>query len=198
MHWKACAFLCLTDPQAARLSENTCNSACISESVCHSTIDCISSQPLPTVYPGPECPKTPIVCFLLFIHISLCCKQGIVHSLSSSQIAAFPCLSELGLPCDVFDLLKLGAHLDNRIPDQTGIKRHCLSQRVLCARTRVEAHDEVVAVVVGCLQFLRGLWEQEGAPVRDAAHDTIPLENNLASGFGDSGVISMRTLGRPV
>ena len=57
---------------------------------------------------------------------------------------------------------------------------------MLCARARVEAHDEVVAVVVGRLQFLRCLGEQESAPVRDAAHHAILLKDDSASGFGDS------------
>lgn len=57
---------------------------------------------------------------------------------------------------------------------------------MLCARTRVEAHDKMVAVVVGRLQFLRSLWEEESAPVRHAAHDAVLLEYDFAGGFGDS------------
>jgi hypothetical protein len=53
-----------------------------------------------------------------------------------------------------------------------------------CAR--VEAHDEVVAIVVGRLQFLRGPGEKEGAPVGHTAHDAVALENDSACGFGDS------------
>jgi hypothetical protein len=60
---------------------------------------------------------------------------------------------------------------------------------VLCARTRIEAHDEVVAVVVCGLEFFRGLGEEESAPVGDAAHDTALVEDDFASGFGDSSCI---------
>lgn len=56
---------------------------------------------------------------------------------------------------------------------------------MLCAGARVEAHDEMVTIVVGRLQFLRRLWEEESAPVRDAAHNAISLENDFASSFGD-------------
>jgi hypothetical protein len=57
---------------------------------------------------------------------------------------------------------------------------------MLCARTRIEAHDEVVAVVVCGLQFFRGLGEEESAPVGDAAHDAALVENDFSSSFGDS------------
>jgi hypothetical protein len=58
---------------------------------------------------------------------------------------------------------------------------------VLCARARIEAHDEVVTVVVCGLQLLRWLREEEGAPVGDAAHDAALVENDFARGFSDSG-----------
>jgi hypothetical protein len=57
---------------------------------------------------------------------------------------------------------------------------------VLCAGTRIEAHDEVVAVVVCGLQLFRWLGQEEGAPVGDAADDALLVEDNLAGGFGDS------------
>ena len=57
---------------------------------------------------------------------------------------------------------------------------------MLCARASIEAHDEVVADVVGGLQLPRGLGQEEGAPVGDAAHDAVLLEDDLAGGFGDS------------
>jgi hypothetical protein len=57
---------------------------------------------------------------------------------------------------------------------------------VLCAGARIKAHDEVVAVVVRGLQLLRWLGEKEGAPVGDAADDTLLVEDNLACSFGDS------------
>lgn len=98
----------------------------------------------------------------------------------------FLLLPELCLPWDVLDLLKLRAHLYDRIPNQARVERHSLSQGVLCAGARVEAHNEVVAVVVGRLQFLRRLGEEESAPVRNAAHDAVLLENDPAGSFGDS------------
>ena len=57
---------------------------------------------------------------------------------------------------------------------------------MLCAGTRIEAHDEVVAVVVCGLQLLCWLGEEEGAPVGDATDDALLVEDNFACGFGDS------------
>ena len=96
-------------------------------------------------------------------------------------------LFEARLARNVLDLFKLGAHLDNRVAYQTGVQAHCAAQRVLCAGAGVEAHDEVVADVVGGLQLLRGLGQQEGAPVGDAAHDAVLLEDDLAGRLCDSG-----------
>lgn len=59
---------------------------------------------------------------------------------------------------------------------------------MLRARTRIEAHYEVVAIVVRGLQFLGRLGEQEGAPVGVAAHDAVLREDYGAGGFGDSVV----------
>ena len=114
-------------------------------------------------------------------------KQGIVHSSFISPSRKWPLrLLKLRLPCDILDLLELCAHLHDRVSNQAGVERHGLSQGVLRAGTRVEAHDEVVAVVVGRLQFLRWFWEKESAPIRDTAHDAVLFENDSASGFGDS------------
>ena len=64
---------------------------------------------------------------------------------------------------------------------------------MLRARTRIEAHDEVVAVVVCRLQFLGRLGEQESAPVGDAAHNALLVEYDLSGGFGDSKAIESQT-----
>ena len=104
--------------------------------------------------------------------------------------------SEFGLPGNILNLLELGAHLDYRVSDQTRIQRHGLSKGMLCACARIEAHDEVMAIVVGRLQFLRRLREKKGAPVRDTTYDAVLLKNDPASGFGDSGKhISVRSPG---
>jgi hypothetical protein len=39
---------------------------------------------------------------------------------------------------------------------------------VLCLCARVEAHNEVVAIVVGCALLAGGFGEEESAPVCDA------------------------------
>lgn len=59
---------------------------------------------------------------------------------------------------------------------------------MLCLWGCVEAHNEMVAGVVGRLELLCGLGEEESAPVGDAADDALLLEDDFASGFGDSKV----------
>jgi hypothetical protein len=58
---------------------------------------------------------------------------------------------------------------------------------VLCLCARVEAHDEVVAVVVGCALLAGGFGEEESAPVCDAADDAAGGEDLIACCAGDSG-----------
>ena len=131
---------------------------------------------------------------------------ALIHTpvLSNRVLYIFRCLvptpssrsSEFGFPWNILNLLKLGTHLDYRVSNQTGIERHGLSQGMLCACARIEAHDEVMAIVVGRLQFLRRLWKEKGAPVGDTANDAVLLKNDPASGFGDSGRrISVRSPG---
>ena len=52
---------------------------------------------------------------------------------------------------------------------------------------RVEAQNEVVALVVFGALFSRGLGEQEGAPVADAADYAAGGEDDVAGCAGDSG-----------
>lgn len=63
---------------------------------------------------------------------------------------------------------------------------------MLCLGARVEAHDEVVAVVVGCALLARGLGEQESAPVCEAADDAAGGEDLVAGCAGDSGGYCVR------
>jgi hypothetical protein len=58
---------------------------------------------------------------------------------------------------------------------------------VLCLCARVEAHDEVVAIVVGCALLARGFGEEESAPVCDAADDAACSEDLVACCASDSG-----------
>jgi hypothetical protein len=58
---------------------------------------------------------------------------------------------------------------------------------MLCLRARIEAHDEVVAGVVGNGVQAERLWEEEGAPVGQAADDAGPGEDEGAGCFGYSG-----------
>jgi hypothetical protein len=58
---------------------------------------------------------------------------------------------------------------------------------VLCLCARVEAHDEVVAIVVCCALLASGFGEEEGAPVCDAADDAAGCEDLIACCASDSG-----------
>jgi hypothetical protein len=69
-------------------------------------------------------------------------------------------LLEVGLARYVLDVLELCAHLDDGVADQARIQAHCAAEGVLGAGAGVEAHDEVVADVVGRLQLAGGLGQQ--------------------------------------
>lgn len=58
---------------------------------------------------------------------------------------------------------------------------------MLCLCARVEAHDEVVAVVVGCALLAGGFGEEKSAPVCDAADDAAGGEDLVACCASDSG-----------
>jgi hypothetical protein len=58
---------------------------------------------------------------------------------------------------------------------------------VLCLCARVEAHNEVVAIVVGCALLARRLREEESAPVCDTADDAAGCEDLIACCASDSG-----------
>jgi hypothetical protein len=58
---------------------------------------------------------------------------------------------------------------------------------VLCLCARVEAHNEVVAIVVGCALLARGFREEESAPVCDATDDAAGCEDLIACCASDSG-----------
>jgi hypothetical protein len=60
---------------------------------------------------------------------------------------------------------------------------------MLSLRARVEAQNEVVALVVFGALFSRGFGEEEGAPVADAAYDAAGGEDDVAGCAGDSGVV---------
>jgi len=102
------------------------------------------------------------------------------------MLVSYGSLPELGHSRHVLDVFKLLAHLDYRVSDQSRIQAHCAAQGVLCARTRIEAHDEVVAIMVRGLQFLGGFWQEKSAPVGVAAYDALLREDDIACGFGDS------------
>lgn len=119
------------------------------------------------------------------MHVLL--RIHILHALSIPIRLPLGTLFEGGLARNVLDLFELCAHLHDGVAYQTRIQAHCAAQRMLCAGARVEAHDEVVANVVGGLQLLRGLRQEEGAPVGHAAHDAILLEDDLAGCLCDSG-----------
>lgn len=58
---------------------------------------------------------------------------------------------------------------------------------MLSFRARVEAHNEVVAVVVSCALLARGFGKEESAPVCDAADYAAGCEDLVACCAGDSG-----------
>jgi len=68
---------------------------------------------------------------------------------------------------------------------------------VLCLCARVEAHDEVVAIVVGCALLAGRFGEKEGAPVCDTTDDASSGQDLVACCASDSegGMLDMRGRG---
>lgn len=60
----------------------------------------------------------------------------------------------------------------------------------------VEAHDEVVPVVVQLLGLSSGLGQEECAPVADAAHHAARVQDYVAGCFGDSAGVGLVGLDR--
>ena len=58
---------------------------------------------------------------------------------------------------------------------------------MLCLCARVEAHDEVVAIVVDCTLLAGGFGKEKSAPICDAADDATGSENLVACCASDSG-----------
>lgn len=95
-------------------------------------------------------------------------------------------VSPLRLARYVLNFIKCVSQLDNRVPDHPRILAQRLPDRVLCFRRAVEPHDEVVACLMQFLMLARRFGEQEGAPVRDAPDDAAGVEDDVASGTGDT------------
>lgn len=116
-------------------------------------------------------------------------QRPFAHKPANSPHPSIHPSSKLGHSRNVLDIGKLLAHLDNRVPNQPRIQTHGTAQLVLSARPGIEAHNEVVAVVMRRLQFLGRLRQQERAPVADTAHDAVLIQYNLAGGTGDSAKV---------
>nr|POF13708.1 putative glycine cleavage system h protein, mitochondrial [Quercus suber] len=91
----------------------------------------------------------------------------------------------LRLPADILDLLQLAAHLDDAVADHAGVEAERAAHHVLGLGARVEAQDEVVALVVDGTLLARRLGQQERAPVRDAAHHAARAQHDVARAARD-------------
>jgi hypothetical protein len=96
-------------------------------------------------------------------------------------------IAPINLPSHVPNLIQLRANLDHRIANHSRVQTERPLHRVLSFGARVEAHDEVVAVVVGCALLAGGFGEEESAPVCDAADNATGSEHLVAGCAGDSG-----------
>jgi len=96
-------------------------------------------------------------------------------------------ISPINLPTNILNLIELRPNLHHRVANHARIQTECPLDSVLCLCARVEAHDEVVAIVVGCALLAGGFGEEESAPVCDAADDAAGGEDLIACCAGDSG-----------
>lgn len=114
---------------------------------------------------------------LLFIH----------HNLPFSPLIIPRPIPPIHLASDILHLLQRRADLHHRVANHTRVQTKRPLNSVLSFRARVEAHNEVVAVVVGCALLACGFGEEEGAPVCDAADDAAGCEDLVACCAGDPG-----------
>lgn len=105
----------------------------------------------------------------------------------SLPLIAARTISPINLPTHIPNLIELRANLHHRVANHARVQTESPLDGVLCLCARVEAHDEVVAVVVGCALLAGGFGEEESAPVCDAADDAAGGEDLVACCAGDSG-----------
>jgi hypothetical protein len=96
-------------------------------------------------------------------------------------------ISPINLASHIPHFIQFRADLHHRVSDHARVQTKCPLDSVLCLRARIEAHDEVVAIVVGCALLARGFREEESAPVCDAADDAACGEDLVACCASDSG-----------
>jgi len=95
-------------------------------------------------------------------------------------------ISPIDLSTHILNLIKLRSNFHHRVPNHARIQTKRPLDSVLCLCARVEAHDEVVAVVVGCALLAGGFGEEESAPVCDATDNAAGGEDLVACCAGDS------------
>ena len=95
-------------------------------------------------------------------------------------------VSPINLSTNILNLIELRPNLDHRVANHARIQTERPLDSVLRLRARVEAHDEIVAVVVGSALLASGFRKEEGAPVCDAADDAAGGEDLVACCAGDS------------
>jgi hypothetical protein len=96
-------------------------------------------------------------------------------------------ISPINLASYILHFIQCRTDFHHRVADHARIQTESPLDGVLCLCARVEAHDEVVAIVVSCALLARGFGEEESAPVCDAADDAACGEDLVACCASDSG-----------
>lgn len=102
------------------------------------------------------------------------------------MLSLIPRIRPLGHTPDITDLFQPIAHLHHAISYHPRIQSKRSFHRVLCLRARVEAQNEVVALVIFRALLAGWFGEQEGTPVADASDYTARAEDDVACGSRDS------------
>ena len=94
------------------------------------------------------------------------------YSLSDdySPLVVTRAIAPVRLAADIPHFVQLCSDFDHRVADHARVQTESPLDGVLGLCARVEAHDEVVAIVVECALLAGGFGEQEGSPVCEAAH----------------------------
>jgi hypothetical protein len=117
-------------------------------------------------------------------------RQMLPYSLSRLDFPSFligtRAIAPVRLASDIPDLVQLRSDFHHRVADHARVQTESPLNGVLRLCARVEAHDEVVAVVVESALLAGGFGQEEGPPVCEAADYAAGGEDLVSGCAGDS------------
>jgi hypothetical protein len=103
-----------------------------------------------------------------------------------SPLVGTRAIAPVRLAANIPHFVQLGSDFDHRVADHARVQTERPLDGVLGLCARVEAHDEVVAIVVECALLAGGFGQEEGSPVCETAHYAAGGEDLVSCCAGDS------------